>query len=308
MTKVFGHLNPDTDSVTSAVAYAWFLSEHCGVEAEPYVLSRPNKEAVYALSHFGVEMPETLGALEEGAEVVIVDTNNPTELPADLGNALIKEVVDHHKLGGITTPEPLAVTIRPVACTATVILGLMKQKGIEEAPSHIAGLMLSAILSDTLMFTSPTTTEEDRQAAEQLAKMAGTDMEELASALFTAKSDLTGMSARDILLADSKLFTMGDKKIRVSSLETTDTKPALAMEAELLAGIEELKNEEFLDGMFFFVVDILSSNSTLILASSFEKETASKAFELTPDGSQLFLPGVVSRKKQMVPPLERALS
>lgn len=308
MLKVFGHLNPDTDSVSAAIVYAWLLNEQ-GQEATSYILSKPNKEALYVLERFGFKKPESLQFLVEGDEVVLVDTNNPAELPDGMAFVTIKEIVDHHKLvGGFATAEPPIITIRPVACTMTVIWHRMQELGVVDIPEDIACLMLAAIVSDTLKFTSPTTTQEDKDLAKKLAEIAKVDVEELAAEMFAAKSDLTGMSARDLLLSDSKVFDMGLKKIRISSLETTDTLPALKMEAEIIADAEVLKQEEGLDGLFFFIVDILNSSATLLLVSDFEKEAAQKAFGAITEGNRMVLPGVVSRKKQMVPPLEKALS
>jgi manganese-dependent inorganic pyrophosphatase len=304
MLKVFGHLNPDTDSTAAAIVYSWFL-EQTGHSAKPYLLGEPNKEALFVLDHFSLKAPELLEDVQEGEEVVIVDTNNPDELPKSIDKATIREIVDHHKLvGGLSTPDPIRLTMRPVACTMTVIWEIMQRQKITDLPEDIAGLMLAAILSDTLKFTSPTTTPEDKDVAEKLAAIAKLDIEEFAADMFSAKSDLTGMSTKDILLSDSKIFPMGDKKIRVSVLETTDIKPALSMESAILQAIEDMKKEESLDGLFFFIVDILNSASTLILSTEYEKEIAEKAFGAAAVNNSMELPGIVSRKKQMVPSLE----
>jgi manganese-dependent inorganic pyrophosphatase len=309
MLKVFGHLNPDTDTTISAIAYAWYLTEHCDQEATPYVLGELGKEALYALKANGQPAPELLTELKEGDEVVIVDTNNPEELPATLSQATLRGIVDHHKLtGGISTSEPIEITMRTVGCTATVIWQLMQEKGVETIPAHIAGLMLAGIVSDTLKFTSPTTTESDRQAATALESMAQVSLDELATGMFDAKSDLTGMSAKDLLLSDSKVFELAGKKVRISSLETTKPANALAMQAELTEALEALKAEQHLDGAFFFVVDIINSAAELIVSSDFERGVAEKGFGLQFEGSTLALPGVVSRKKQIVPAIEKGLA
>lgn len=307
MIKVFGHLNPDTDSTCAALVYSWFLSEHRGQEAEPYLLGKPNNEALCVLRKFGFPTPELLTVLEKGDEVVLVDTSNPGELPQSIGEATIREIVDHHKLAGLSTAEPLTITSRPVACTTTIILDIIQRQGVKEIPKDIAGLMLAAIISDTLKFTSPTTTDEDRKAADHLVAIAGVSVDDLAQEMFAAKSDLTGMAPKDLLLSDSKVFTMGDKTVRVSSLETTDPQQALKIEQDIKAAALELKVEEKLDGLFFFIVDILSTSSTLLIVSVFEELTATKAFGGTVSDGRMELPGVVSRKKQMVPPLEGIL-
>jgi manganese-dependent inorganic pyrophosphatase len=199
------------------------------------------------------------------------------------------------------------MTLRPIACSATVIWQIMKSDGNSDIPSNMAGLLVSAILSDTLKFTSPTTTEEDKQAAEELAKIAGVEIDKHAEEMFEAKSDLSGMATKDILLSDSKIFELGNKKVRVSVLETTKPENAISMKENLLKGIDELKKKESLDLMFFFVVDIINSAADLIVQSYTEKEVAEKAFKCKVDDNQANLPGVVSRKKQIIPELERVI-
>ncbi|MEI6477796.1 MAG: manganese-dependent inorganic pyrophosphatase [bacterium] len=307
MLKVFGHLNPDTDSTCSAIAYAWFLNEQA-MEATPYLLGAPGKEALFVLDRFKQSQPEILSSVGEGDEIVIVDTNNPEEL-LDLSKATLRGLVDHHKLvGGLSTSEPVEITMRTVGCTATVIWMLMQEKGVEKIPAEIAGLMLSAILSDSLKFTSPTTTETDKKAAEWLTAQAGVDVDELAAGMFDAKSDLSGMSPKDLLLSDSKVFDMAGKKVRISSLETTKPANALAMRTELVEAMQALKTEQGLDGAFFFIVDILSSSAELLLPSEFEISVAEKGFDKTATEGLIELPGVVSRKKQMVPAIEKGLA
>lgn len=307
--KVFGHLNPDTDSTCSAIVYAWFLKESRGIEATPYVLGSLNKEATYLLDRFKVEVPQVLDSLSAGEAVTIVDTNNPEELPADIAQASIAEIIDHHKLiGGLSTSEPLSVTMRPVACTATIIWQVMNQEEGLVLPQHIASLMVAAIVSDTLKFTSPTTTAVDQAAAKALAEQAGIDIDELANGMFAAKSDLSGMSANDLLLMDSKIFKLGGKSIRVSSLETTKPDNALAMADQLVEAMEAMKKEAGLDGVFFFIVDILQSKATLLVSADFEREIAENGFGKIFSEGVMELPGVVSRKKQIIPALEKALT
>ena len=213
--------------------------------------------------------------------------------------------MDHHKFfGGLSTASPIAVTMRPVACTATILLSLMADA---ELPKEIAGVMLSAILSDTLKFTSPTTTDEDRAAAEHLAEIAGVEIDELAEAMFAAKSDLSGMAPRDILTVDSKVFPFGEKKARISVLETTLPAAALSLRAELENELRAMKEEEGLDAAFLFVVDIINSAATVIVPSEDEKAVVTKAFGVPFDGETALLPGVVSRKKQIAPKIEGAM-
>ena len=308
MIKVFGHLNPDTDSTVSALVYAWYLNEHRSTEATAYLLGKPNKEALYLLNHFQQEEPQILESIEEDDLLTIVDTNNPKELLEDVNKVKILEIVDHHKLfGGLSTTDPLTFTIRPFGCTATVIWSIMQNEGVNTVPAKIAGLMLGAILSDTLKFTSPTTTKYDKEAAKQLAQICGEDIEELSTKMFEAKSDLTGMSARDILTSDSKVFEFNGQKFRISSLETTSPKPALQMAEELKKEMELMKQEEGNHQAMLYVIDILNSCAYPVVPSYVEQSTVEKAFGVKL-GDNTVLEGVVSRKKQIAPAIESAVN
>ena len=304
---VIGHLNPDTDSACAAIAFAWYKTQ-TGTPATAYISGPLNKEASFVLGHFGIATPSIREKLGEDDRVALVDTNNPEEIIAGIADAELVEIVDHHRLtGGLSTPGPIAVTIRPVACTTTLIYDLVQKAGLT-LPKDIAGIMLSALLSDTLKFTSPTTTPEDKAVAEALAVLAEVNIDEVADAMFSAKSDLTGMSPADLLMADSKIFTLAGKKIRLSVLETTKPENALAMKESIIEAAQSMKQAEELDGVFFYIVDIINSNAELLLPGTFEQEVAERAYDVTIDGSSVNLPGVVSRKKQMVPNIEAALT
>lgn len=307
--KVFGHLVPDTDATCSAIVYAWYLKEYRGLDATAYILGEVNKETQYVLGQFGEKTPQVLTQLTEGETVVVVDTNNPEELLPDFQKASLLEIVDHHKLtGGIATSTPVSMTLRPVACTSTIVWQIMQQDNHGDLPQNVAGLMLAAILSDTLNFTSPTVTDADRDAAKALAVLAKVTPDELAAGMFEAKSDLSGMSARDVILMDGKTFNMEGKKIRISSLETTKPGNAMSMEADLIREMETVKKEEGLDGFFFFIVDILTTSAQLVVSSAFERSVAEKGYpEAHFEGNVTQLPGVVSRKKQMVPNIEQGI-
>lgn len=306
--KIIGHINPDTDSTCSPIVYAWYLREYMEVDAMPFLSGEPNKEALFVLEKFGIEKPEIISEFTEDDTLVIIDTNNPDELLPGYDKAEIVEIIDHHKLAGLTTNAPVEITMIPLACSATVLWEVMGGGDDLDLPKDIAGLMLSAILSDTLKFTSPTTTERDIEVAEKLAVISGIDVEVYAEEMFAAKSDLTGMSAKDIILSDSKVFDFPEKKTRVSVLETTAPKGAFALKREIESAIKELKSEEDIDMLFFFVVDIVKNESTLLCFEVEEQFVASRAFNASFDANEMILEGVVSRKKQMVPALEKALS
>lgn len=307
MLKVIGHINPDTDSTCSPIVYVWYLKEEQGIDAQAFLSGEPNKEALFVLEKFGIEKPEIISEFAEDDKLIIIDTNNPDELLPGYEKAEIVELIDHHKLAGLTTDSPLKITMIPLACSATVLWEVMDRDKKISLPKEIAGLMLAAIVSDTLKFSSPTTTDRDREVAEKLAEIAEVEIDALAEEMFAAKSDLTGMSAKDMLLSDSKMYEMNGKKARMSVLETTAPENALEMKAEIENAVSDIKSEEGLDAVFFFVVDIMNNASTLLLFTDEEREIAEKAFEKTFDGDELFLEGVVSRKKQMVPKIESVI-
>jgi manganese-dependent inorganic pyrophosphatase len=306
--KVIGHINPDTDSTCTPSIYAWYLKEKKGLDAKVYVANEPNKEALYLLERFKFDKPEILKEIKEDDKLVIIDTNNADELIEGYDKAEILEIIDHHKLfGNVKTSSPVQITMRPVACVATIVWGMMKAGGATDVPENVAGMLLGSILSDTLNYTSPTTTQEDRDAGKELADIAKVDSNELAAKMFEAKSDLSGMNADDILHMDSKIFVMEGKQIRVSTLETTNTGLALGMSADIKKRMEELKNEESLDMVLFFVVDIINSSANALVTNEEEKKLIEKAFNVEFTSETVNLPGVVSRKKQMIPAIEKAL-
>ena len=303
MIKVFGHKSPDTDAICSPIVYAWYLKKK-GIDAEAFVPGKLNKETGFVLENFKVSEPKVLSELKQGDEVAILDTNNPEELPENIGTLRILNVIDHHKLAGLSTDSPLSIVMKPVGCTATIVYQLLSADGIKP-DSQMAGLLLSAILSDTLKFTSPTTTAEDKKAAEDLVKIANINIDAHAEAMFAAKSDLSGMSARDVLYMDSKVFDFVSRKVRISSLETTKPENAKKMIKEISQEMEKTKKEEKLDSIYFFIIDILETNAELFVSSNYEKNIAEKAFGKKFQDEFMALPGVVSRKKQIVPTFEK---
>lgn len=307
--KVFGHITPDTDSTCAPIVYAWFLNEFLEVPAKAYVTGSLNKETAYVLDYFEVETPEVIESLSENDEVVIVDTNNPEELPDGIKSAQIAEIIDHHKLvGGLTTESPISITMKPLGCSSTIVWQMIDEYEDVVMPASMAGLLLAGIISDTLKFTSPTTTQDDKDAAEVLAEIAAVSVDELAEKMFAAKSDLSGMSASDIVTMDSKVFEMSGKKLRVSVLETTNTEIAKSMKDELLSAMVSKIEEEKSEHMFFFIVDIIAGNADLLVSDTQAKSLAEKAFSKEFVDDYMHLPGVVSRKKQMIPALEGAIA
>lgn len=301
--QVFGHKSPDTDSTGSPIIWAWYLSEIQGIPAQANLLGEPNNEALFMLQHWQLDKPEIILQVAPGAPVVIVDTNNPAELPDAINQADIRAVIDHHKLvGGLETKAPIDITIRPLACTATIMHDLM---GADAAkmPRAVKGAMLSCILSDTLAFRSPTTTDHDRALAEALAEELSVNLSEYAAQMFAAKSDVSAFSDVELLRMDSKTFPVGDQTVRVSVLETTAPHVVLARKAALMAAMGPVALEDNVDQVLLFVVDILAEEATLLVPNEAVKSIAEKSFDVCVDGDSVVLPGVMSRKKQIVPQL-----
>lgn len=303
MIKVFGHFSPDTDSTGSPLIWAWYLSEIHNQPAQAVLLGECNTEAQFVLRHWGVERPEILTDLPAGSPVVIVDTNNPAELHKGINDADILAIIDHHKLfGGLETKGPIDITIRPLACTATIMYQLIGAD-MAKAPRAIKGMMLSCILSDTLEFRSPTTTDTDRAVAQALADELGVDISDLAAQMFAAKSDVSAFSAAELLKMDAKKYAVGDKTFRISVLETTSPGQILSRKAELVAAMPGVAAEDGADEVMLFVIDILNEEATLLLPTPALRMVAEKSFNVTVDGDQVVLPGVMSRKKQIIPVL-----
>ncbi len=304
MTKVFGHLSPDTDATCSAIIWAWYLTNHTARTATPYVLGPLNSETKFVLNHWKVETPALLESIGAGEDVVIVDTNNPQELLPNINEANIVEIIDHHKLvGGLQTEVPPIVTMRPLACTATVMYDLMTERGVTPDPT-IAGLILSCILSDTLEFRSPTTTPHDKDVAEKLAAELPVSISEYAAEMFAAKSDISDFTDLGLVRLDSKKFGVGDKNIRVSVVETTRPATVLERKEGIVTAIKTILAEETdVDDVLFSIVDILNEEATVFTYSELTKSIIEKSFGVSVESDLETLPGIVSRKKQILPAL-----
>jgi len=303
MIKIFGHMAPDTDATCSALIWAWYLNDVQKKPAQAYVLGVPNSEALFVLNRWGMETPALLGDLTASDEVVIVDTNNPGELPANINDTHIAEIIDHHMLaGGLKTKGPIKITIRPVASTATVMSWLIG-RDLDTAPKAIKGLILSCVLSDTLEFRSPTTTPTDRALADKLAAELGLNIADYAAEMFAAKSDISHLSDAELLRLDSKKYEVGGKSFRVSVLETTSPAVVMSRKASLMQAMGPAAAEDGVDQVLLFVVDILKEEATLLVPNDLVKTVAEKSFSATVAGDTVVLPGVVSRKKQIIPSL-----
>ena len=304
MIKVFGHISPDTDTTGCAILWAWYLNTH---EAVPYVLGTLNKETAFILERWNIPEPALLESINAKDEVVIVDTNNPQELFPNISDAKIIQVIDHHRLaGGLSTSAPLDMTIRPLASTATVIYDLLGAHA-ETMPKNMQGLLLSCILSDTLAFRSPTTTPHDKDIAMKLAGKLKIDIAHYSSEMFEAKSDVSDFTDIGLIHLDSKKSAVGDKNIRISVVETTDPRMILKRKDALVAAIQKLVAEEKdIHDVLFFIIDILKEEATVLTYNAFSRDVIAASFGVTikSNTETVVLPGIVSRKKQILPALQ----
>jgi manganese-dependent inorganic pyrophosphatase len=302
--KVFGHQAPDTDTTCSAIIYAWELNAR-NIPATPYILGDLNPETAYVLKAIGAELPALLeGKIEPKTKVAIVDTNNPGELPEGIEKATIHSIVDHHKLSGLSNAEPLEIDMRPLCSAASILYARAKAYGLT-VPKDVAGCMLSGLLSDSLVFRSPTTTEMDKVYAAELGKIAGLDVNAHGDKMLEAKAQIDHLTPDELVMMDTKVFKLSPGKVRVSVLETTKPAAPLAKKAALVEAQQKKIKEEGIDDMLLFVVDIINEAATFVSCSPTATKLVEKAWKVkVGEDGLVVLPGVLSRKKQMIPALE----
>ena len=302
-TLIFGHKSPDTDSICSALVMAdleRYLSKNDTITA--CRLGELNKETEYALNYFKVEAPEFIESVENGAEVILVDHNEFMQSANNIENAKIMKVVDHHRICGFQTAEPLFYMAEPVGCTSTILYSIYKMNNIEITPT-IAGLMLSAIISDTLLLKSPTTTIKDIKAVEELAKIAGVNYNNYGLDMLKAGTDLSDYSADELINIDAKLVDMNGNKVKIAQVNTVDIKDVLKNQSEIENAINSTISKEALAVFVFAVTDIVNSNSEALVLGK-RTDIFEKAFNVKLENNRAFLPGVVSRKKQILPVMQ----
>jgi len=297
MIYVVGHKSPDSDSVCSAIAVAE-LKSLLGEKCEAKVAGEINAESRFVLEKFGLDVPEVLeDATDE--DVILVDHSDMSQGVEGLDKARVVGIVDHHKLGDVETSVPVEVLVRPLGCTCTIVKSLFNYYD-KEISKEIAGIMLCAILSDTVIFRSPTTTNEDKRAVEDLAQIAEVgDYEKLGMDMFKVKSAVEGVSAKDLVARDYKDFDMGGRRIGVGQLELVDLAMIENREDELLEEMENLKDEGR-DAVFLMLTDIMREGSLLLCVSG----DAGLREEVFGEGEDGWYDGIMSRKKQIVPKLE----
>lgn len=298
---IFGHKNPDTDTICSAIAYA-DLKKQLGFDVEPVRLGQINGETQYALTQFNAEVPRLVETVaSEVNSVILVDHNERQQSANDIADVRVLEVIDHHRIANFETSDPLYYRCEPVGCTATILNKMYKENG-KEIKKEIAGLMLSAIISDSLLFKSPTCTPEDVATARELAEIAGVDADSYGLEMLKAGADVRDKSVSDLLSLDAKGFEMGSSKVEIAQVNVVDTADVLERQAELETAISKIIKEKNLDLFLFVVTDILT-NDSVGLALGSKTAAVEKAYNVTLTNNTATLKGVVSRKKQIVPVL-----
>ena len=300
---VFGHKNPDTDTICSAIAYVE-LKNKLGKDVKAVRLGEINEETKYALNYFKVEKPELVENVA-GREIILVDHNERTQTADGFEEAKVLELIDHHRISNFNVDEPLYARVEPVGCTATIILKLFKENGLTPS-KETAGLMLSAIISDTLLFKSPTCTQCDAKAGKKLAEIAGVDLKEYGLEMLKAGTALGDKSEAELLNMDMKIFEIDGTKIGVAQVNTVNEAEVLERKEKLLAEIDNIIAKEGLKFFMLAITNILTNDSAALISGD-GNDVVEKAFGEKVDSNLVTLKGVVSRKKQIIPPLTKVI-
>lgn len=306
MSKVFvtGHKSPDTDSIAAAISYS-YLKRQLGMDAVAARAGEPNKETKFALDYFKVEAPELLTSVarknpdDEKTKVILVDHNESKQCVDGIKDADVLELIDHHRLGDFETDTPIFILIRPVGCVNTVIWGLYKQNHVQPS-KEVAGMMLSAIISDTVLFRSPTCTDEDKQAVKELAEIAGVDYEKYGMDMLKAGADISDYSAEKLAHNDTKEFEAGGKVFSCGQISVMDLAPIDAKKADIMKELEATKAAKNYEASYLMVTNILTEDTYLWFTDGAEA-AAEKAFGKKAENGMVYLPKVMSRKKQVAP-------
>lgn len=305
LIHVIGHKNPDTDSVCSAIAYAFLRHALGDTEVRPARAGSLNKETRHVLARFSLPEPDLLTSAA-GLRLILVDHNEVAQALNDIRQGTVLEVWEHHRIGDLQIPSPITFHCEPVGATATLIAEQFFLHDIEPPPP-IAGALLAAILSDTLVLTSPTTSPKDRRMAPRLAAFAGLDVAEFGAELLAARGDIASRSARDLIESDFKVFEFSGHRVGIGQVEAPDTRPLLTRHAELLEIMQQLRTAHQLDLMIFLGTDITRQGSHL-WAVGRHCDVVERALACHSTSEGVFLDGCMSRKKQVVPVLEAAFT
>ncbi len=291
---VVGHKSPDTDTVVSAIVYAKIKGYI------PVTQGAINEETAFVLDKFGVPAPGDLGSAE-GKKLVLVDHNEASQAPDNLDKAQIVEIIDHHKMN-FNYPDPIAIHVEPVGSTATILAKLYQDEVTKD--KQMAGLLLGALLSDTVIFKSPTTTEEDKRVASQLAEVAGiADIEAFGIDVKKAKANIADKPIKDVVLADFKNFDFAGKKVGIGQTEVVDINDVYNRASEVMDFLNDLKGKEAYEMLIFVATDIVKEGSELYYVG--DKAKMETAFNTTVGDQSVWIDGLLSRKKQVVPVIDK---
>ena len=302
---IFGHKNPDTDTICSSIVYN-NLKRIQGMDSEAVRLGEINDETKYALEYFNVRLPRLVEEVEEGQNVILVDHNEFQQSANGIEKAVIREVIDHHRIANFETAAPLYYRAEPLGCTATILKKIYEEQNVN-IDKQMAGLMLSAIISDSLLFKSPTCTLQDKVAAEELAKIAEVDAEEYGLAMLKAGASTTDKTAETLISLDAKEFVLGADKLVVAQINTVDANEVADRKEELEAAINAELSSKGLAAYVFVITNILTSDSEVLVLGEKQDKVAA-AFGKTLENDFMTLEGVVSRKKQVVPQITEEFS
>ncbi|MBE8847062.1 manganese-dependent inorganic pyrophosphatase [Enterococcus durans] len=303
---VFGHQNPDTDAIGAAIAFS-HLQNQLGKDTEAVALGEPSEETQYALDYFKLAAPRVVAsAKDEAAQVMLVDHNEFQQSISDIADVEILSVVDHHRIANFETANPLYYRAEPVGCTSTIVLKMYKENQVA-IPKEIAGIMLSAIISDTLLFKSPTCTPEDVAAAKELAELAEVELEAYGLDMLKAGTNLSYKTAAVLLDLDAKSFPMGEANVRIAQINTVDLNEVMDRQTELEKAMTDEMAKNGYDLFVLVVTNILDSDSELLVAGN-AIDKVEEAFQTKLTNNRALLKGVVSRKKQVVPQLTAAFN
>ncbi|WP_265457081.1 manganese-dependent inorganic pyrophosphatase [Enterococcus sp. HY326] len=298
---VFGHQNPDTDAIGAAIAFS-SLQNALGKDTEAVALDTPNEETQFALDYFNVPAPRVVTTVANETEnVMLVDHNEFQQSVTDIAEVEILSVVDHHRIANFETANPLYYRAEPVGCTSTIVYKMFKENNAV-VTKEVAGMMLSAIVSDTLLFKSPTCTDEDVTAAKELAEIADVDLDTYGLAMLKAGTNLADKSAETLLDLDAKSFPMGDQTIRIAQVNTVDLQEMINRQGELEAAMAAEIAKNSYDLFILIITNILDSDSEILVIGDY-LDKVEQAFNIKLVDNRAFLKGVVSRKKQIVPQL-----
>jgi len=304
MIYLVSHKNPDTDSIVSSLLMKDFL-KRSGQKVKACRIDEVNKETAYVLNYLKEKAPALIKNVA-GKKVFLVDHNEIEQGGKGMERAEIIGILDHHRLGGIETVFPIFSRTEPLGSTSTLVFKMFREKGITLNRKQ-AALLLAGIISDTLKFISPTTTIEDKKIAKELEKISGENIDKLAARMFKVRFDIFGINLKDLLIKDYKEFKLGNIVVGIAAWETPSPKEIIEKKSEIIKELKKMKKQRKVDLIYFGTLDILKRECNLVVIGEKEKKTAEKAFGKKEKEMIIYLPGVISRKKQIVPKFAKVL-